>query len=524
MVSVVVISSWHSLPRLVANELYEQTISSKNGESIRHLFRNDLFFVLTVACNRADGNNDWVFDRCREVEANPDGYLDLWFRESYKSTIITFAKTIQDIARDPEETFGIFSHTRPIAKAFLKQIKLELEINEFIKRLFSDIFYQNPERESPTWSLDGGLTVRRKSNPKECTIEAWGLVDGQPTSKHFRRLLYDDIVVRESVSTPEMIQKTTEGWELSQNLGAAGGTARYAGTIYHFHDTYAVMIERGAVKVRKYPATKDGTPDGESVFIPQDILAQKRRNMGPYTFAAQMLLNPVADEAQGFKEDWIQYYDQRPDHRRMNVYVIVDPANAKKKHNDFTVIEVWGASSDNNYYLLDAVRDRLNLTERTEQLFKFHRMYHPYRIGYEEYGMQADVQHIQYVQAQQQYRFQIVELSGNVPKVDRIRSMIPLWESGRMWLPRRLLKTGYDRKEYDFIQKFKDEEFLCFPVGVHDDMLDCCARLTDPMLGVIFPLANAGRQAYTEGDMHAVESKPVIANNKYERLPGYGVS
>ena len=32
------------------------------------------------------------------------------------------------------------------------------------------------------WSLDGGLVVKRKSNPKEATVEAWGLVDSQPTS------------------------------------------------------------------------------------------------------------------------------------------------------------------------------------------------------------------------------------------------------------------------------------------------------------------------------------------------------
>ena len=73
------------------------------------------------------------------VQESPDGHLDLWAREHYKSTIITFGQTIQDILRDPEVTVGIFSHTRPIAKGFLRQIKRELESNQTLKDLFPDI-------------------------------------------------------------------------------------------------------------------------------------------------------------------------------------------------------------------------------------------------------------------------------------------------------------------------------------------------------------------------------------------------
>jgi len=130
------------------------------------------------------------------VQASPNDRLDLWFREGYKSTIITFALTIQDILNDPEITIGLASHTRPIAKAFMRQIKREFEGNETLKSWFPDILYANPQKESPKWSEDEGIVVIRKSNPKEATIEAWGVVDGQPTSKHYKLLVYDDIVTR----------------------------------------------------------------------------------------------------------------------------------------------------------------------------------------------------------------------------------------------------------------------------------------------------------------------------------------
>lgn len=410
------------------------------------------------------------------------------FVTTHNSTIITFGKSIQDVLKDPDNTtIGIFSHTRPIAKGFVEQIKRELENNSFLKDLFPEVLYQNPRSESPRWSLDSGLVVKRNTNPKEATIEAWGVVDGQPTGKHFTILVYDDVVTRGSVTTPEMIKKVTESWELSLNLGAHGGRARYIGTRYHFNDTYKTMMDRGSVSPRVYPATDNGKMDGSPVFLDKETLMTKRRDMGPYTFGTQMLQNPVADKAMGFKEEWLMYYQSLSDFRSWNTYVVVDPAGEKKKGSDYTVIAAIGLAPDQNYYLLDAVRDRMNLTERTSKLFEFHRKYNPIDTGYEKYGMQSDIEHIQYVQEKENYRFNITALGGPMPKNDRIKRLIPVFEQKRFYLPQAITFKDYEGKTVDFVHDFVNEEYLAFPVCIHDDMLDCIARILEQKLDAKFP-------------------------------------
>lgn len=433
----------------------------------------------------------------------------MWSREHYKSTIITFAKSIQDILAshgdDPiherEFTLGIFSFNRPTAKKFLKQIKYEFENNHILKTLFSDVLWDDPEKQAPTWSLDEGIIVRRKGNPKEPTIGAHGLIDSMPTGVHYFGRIYDDVITEKFARTPDMIEKSTESWALSINLGARGGFERYIGTRYHANDTYRTILNRDVAIPRIYAATNDGTPDGEPVFVTQDELDKKRRAMGPYVFACQMLQNPMADEKQGFKQDWVRFH-QGSDGKGLNIYIIVDPANEKKKTSDYTAIEVIGLGPDSNYYTLDLVRDRLNLRERADAVFSLHRKWKPIRVGYEKYGMQADIDHIKDRMSRENYHFDIVELKGPLAKNDRIKKLIPLFEQGRWYMPQTCFKTDYEGKTHDLVDVFIHQEFLAFPVPVHDDMLDAKARILDEELGAIFP------KEETKPDRYAMKYQP----------------
>jgi predicted phage terminase large subunit-like protein len=467
--------------------------------AFRELCRKDLYFLLSVGLNRPDVRRQWLYERCMEVQNAPDEYLDLWSRDHYKSTVITFAKSIQDIllthgdgATGRECTISIFSHTRPIAKGFLQQIKREFEENERLREWFPDILWDNPKKDAPKWSDDEGLIVRRKNNPKECTVQAWGLVDSQPIGCHFTHRIYDDMVTRDSVNTPEMIQKTIECLELSYNLGTRGGVQRFIGTRYHFNDPYATLMDRGTVIPRVYPATDDGTIEGNPVLLSPEELAKKRRDMGPYTFACQMMQNPIADESQGFKKDWLRYHEGMNEYsiQKMNTYILVDPANSKRKGSDYTAIWVVGLGMDGNMYIIDMVRDRLNLSQRCRMVMDFHMKYEPVRNGgvrYEKYGQSSDIEHLQSLMEQENYRFEVEIVAGSTAKTDRINRLMPLFEASRIYLPRNQYYTQMDGKTVDLVKSFVEEEYACFPVPRHDDMLDALARIAEPDLPLRWP-------------------------------------
>lgn len=437
-------------------------------------------------------DHPWLFDRCREVQKNPNWYIDIWAREHFKTTIISYGLTIFDILRNPETTIGIFSHSRPLAKRILIQIKQEFQDNDFLKELFPDVLYEDPKNQSPKWSENEGIVVKRETNPSASTVEAWGLVDGQPIGKHFQTLVYDDVVTEESVYTEDSMNKILKMWELSVNLGTDTGVQRYIGTRYHYNDLYHEIIDRGVVTPRVYPAWdppdhKEGTP----VLQNQEYLERKWKSMSTFTAAAQLLCDPKAGDELGFHPDWLRFYEESPTRiaEGANKIILVDPASEKKKNSDFTSVWVVALRADNNFYVVDGVRKRMNLQERTNLLFHLHKKWRPLEVRYEKYSMQADIQHIEYVQKIRNYRFEITPVAGNIRKEDRIRRLIPIFQSSRMYLPKYLYCEDSNGEMENLTEVFISKEYKAFPVGMHDDMLDALSRIAEPDLELIWPKA-----------------------------------
>jgi hypothetical protein len=487
-----------------------KTNGYKKMDMVRGLCLYDRYFLLVQIFGRKDMLHPWLYERCRMVEREPDNCLDLWSRFHYKSTIITYAGSIQEILKDPEITIGIFSHTKPIAKAFLSQIKRELESNERLKNLFPDILYDNPERQSPSWSVDNGLIVKRSGNPKEHTISAHGLVDGQPVSAHYKLRVYDDVVTDASVSTPEQVAKTTTAFEASANLGTENGKRWMAGTRWSYADTYAELIKKGIANVRLFPATDDGTFTGKPVLWTPEFNEQMKLEQGEAMYATQCLQNPLAGNQKMFNVEDLQIYEVRPE--TLAVYILIDPARSKKTDSANTAMVVLGLDYASNKYVLDGFNHKMDLQERwqrTAQLYGRWRRatgVQAVYVGYESFGAQADLDYFREQQNLAKLFFPIKELTwpreGGGSKVDRVQRLGPDLRAHKIFMPYNTdeknltsnqlkMKHGYDYRiarpirrvnendeAYDLSADLK-EQIYYFPYGGKKDLVDALSRIYD---------------------------------------------
>lgn len=470
-----------------SDDLAKKLRSVSDIYEARELFRTDLYLMLACLCNRKDMYQKGCLDRAREVQAAPDGYIDLWARDHYKSTIITFGLTIFDILRShgdeahtAEKTIAIFSFTAPIAKAFLEQIKREFETNEPLKFLYSDIFWSNPSQEAQKWSVDRGIIVKRQGNPKEATIEAWGVVEGQPTSKHFDVCVYDDMLSPDQALTRYSMFKATRAWEMSLNLTNRNGVVRYVGTRQHLDDTYSTIIDRQAATPRIYNPFLN-QKDGEGWLKTPGELRKIRREQGSITWASQYLQKPLSESALTLNIDLLVTH-KITNFSKMNIYTVGDPSSGKKKtqgrnKNDFTAILTVGIDASANVILIDGIRDRLNPSQRYEAVREQKMKYRPKRIFYEDTGLCADIFHFkEYMNEEGNYFANIIEpLTPVGAKETRIMKLEPFFAASRILIPESLPRYTVTKQWYDLVAILKNEEIAKFPFAPHDDLLDCLA-------------------------------------------------
>lgn len=433
----------------------------------------------------------YLMARCYELQ----DYIDeqylfiLAARDHYKSVLNTIAMPLWEVSNDPNITIAVLSFQRDKSIAQTMSIKQIAEQNELLKAAWSDIFYAR-KQDANKWNLYSGLYVKRTSTVKEPTFSAWGLIENSPVSMHFDRIIVDDPVTIDNSATTEQIEKVRSAYRMIGGLGTRRVKIRTITTRYDVNDISADILKDSRYKkiIIAGEVDKDGNGKigGIPVYKTRAELDNIREDFGDAFYCGQILQDPTASKERGLDLDWLTYYDTPP--AIMTKYLLCDPAGSKNKTSDSTVMAVIGCSPQRQFYLIDMIRDKLDVYERFQMLKELYMKHDPYDCYYEVQALNSDLEVFDREMEREKFFFLISKFSSNVnnSKRKRIMALGALMRKRNFLIPRELYYTDITDVERELISEFINEEYTKFPHNkAHDDMLDCMSMIQN--IDVIFP-------------------------------------
>jgi hypothetical protein len=481
---------WKQLKLVQDKKIIDQQTGNPITERqlYRHLAQVDPFFFCYFILGIKECNVPFVARASNELEKDDlDRGLYLWSREHYKSTLITTVKVIQKVLNNPEETIAIFSYSKSAAIKLLRPIKRLFEQSTFLKWLFPDILYENPEVEADKWSEEIGLLVKRRSVCREHTIEAHGLIESSPTGSHFSGRVYDDVETLELANSPDLMEKLIEAFDMSDNLGRAGGWHCVVGTTYTHTGLLQNLRERRRLDGSPYyklslkPATDDGTPNGKPVLLSQERLDDLRTKPA---FFSQQLLDPTPRTNRPIRYERIKHVPTHQIPQKLWKFMAVDPAGTNKnKHGDSWGIIVAGVRpfrddvGASDVYILDMLAEQMEVGEAMDKIVRMYKKHgRILKLGVERVASTTFEIHVtKALQAAgisctlDNGRMEILKPAGR-HKHDRIAHNLQ-WslDNGKIFM-----STGVDAAYKERLRMEMDK----FPFW-HDDLLDSLAYIYD---------------------------------------------
>lgn len=429
------------------------------------------------------------YEMMKFAEGEGNRKLILVPRGHLKSSLVTIPLVVRRLLVNPDARILLTNATLDNSQKFLRSIKGYFEGCEKLKYLFGEF-------KSEKWNeTEIVIKQRKKLQIKESSVIASSVEKGI-VSQHFDMIIADDLVNRESVNTKDQMDKTLMYYRDLLDLIEPEETVVCIGTRWHFDDLYDTLLKDGGYKVY----FKTVYENGEVIFpmkFNKEYLERLRIEKTEAEFSAQYLNTPIDEKNAPFKEAWLRnYYDELPDDV-YNYFLTLDTAGGGEgKNSDANGWIMNAVNSKGEWYILEAIADKVNPTEIIDRLFAFNSRYPALKIGIEK-TMYTNAFKPQ-LEAEQRKRgeyLQIEEIKNNITsKEARIKSLIPRFQNKMIFL----------RKEFDNLRS----ELLRFPKSRHDDISDALA------MQMQIAIAPSGREE--------AETEEIISNRQnYEEREFY---
>mgnify|MGYP002639001141 FL=1 len=396
--------------------------------------------------------------RKRKAIAVPRGHA--------KSTVVGFLLTLYRIVFQQRKFIVIVSDSEDKAKTFVMRIRSELEYNLKLARDFT----QGGSFKSTDWAKTDFITstgIRILAKGAGQSIRGELHLDTRPDM-----IVLDDIETDENAGKDEILNYMLTNVVPSVNR-MGDYEICYVGTIIKDMSILHQMLINPEWASAKWEALDEEGEMLAPMLLPRSEYESSKRL---YKSAGKMSLfyaenhnNPmVADDAQTFKKEYFEYYDELPDN--LNYFIFYDPAmppsgRTKIKRVDYSVLLVLATDSDQNWYVVRVIANRETPFNNRRLLYNLTQKYgtaeKPVLVQMETIAAQRGM----YLEIKKEmkilgHKFPLREIpSHSSGKEARIEQLQPMYESGRIY---------HNKKDCDDLE----QELLMFGRTPHDDRSD----------------------------------------------------
>lgn len=364
-------------------------------------------------------------------------------RDHGKTTFFSIGYPLYKIATNPNFHVCIISFSEPQSKRILRDIRVLLETTPALQD-------QVPMKWKPgSW----GKTEVHTLNRSYIQAKSFGT---SIRGGHYDLVIVDDPLKDRSSMPPE--EQEEHFYSVIVPAVKPNGQLIVVGTPLRFGDLFDSLQRNKSYIHKKYPAIKsDGQPLRPDRYDLKKLDERKQEMVHYWMFAREFLLQRIDPEGAPFKQEWFKTYTNVP--ARLNTVISVDPAISFQ--GDYTGIVLTGTDVDNNTYVLATRKTRTsNVTDIVNTIFELAEQYQCQRVIFEALGFQRLFKYWMYKEMEKRdYYFSIDEIkSHTASKEQRIMALQPKIEMGKLL---------FQSHQSDLL-----EEFMMFPKGIHDDLID----------------------------------------------------
>lgn len=360
----------------------------------------------------------------------------------------------------PDSEFIHASYSKRLATANAYDIRAMMQ-HEAYRLVFPWLKLQDDSKAKDEFRTTAGGIVY--ATGAEGTITGYGA--SKMRDSFGGAIIIDDPHKAGEATSPVMRQSVIDWYQntIQSRLNKPDGPIIIIMQRLHEEDLSGWLLNGGSGETWEHLVIPARDESGQSFWpeqFPPEML-DRLELTSPYVFAGQYMQRPAPLGGGIFKDEWWRFFDAMPPLKHRAIYA--DTAQKTKEQNDYSVLQCWGVTQENQMVMLDMVRGKWEAPELETMARAFWQKHHsqPYHGPLRAFKVEDKVSGTGLIQKLKREGIPIVPIQRNVDKVTRAFDAAPYIQSGNVYLMRSTPHLA------DFLS-----EAAVFPNGSHDDMID----------------------------------------------------